>query len=41
MLRFILTLVGSDQAFTGDWILNDGTWDDTGFWRDNATWQDS
>jgi len=24
-----------------DWILEDGTWDDTKYWRDGAEWKDS
>lgn len=24
----------------GDWILEDGTWDDTGIWIDTETWND-
>ena len=23
-----------------DWILKTGSWDDTGFWVDSATWND-
>lgn len=23
------------------WLLTDGTWDDTKYWRDDATWNDN
>ena len=25
---------------SGDWILEDGTWDDSGTWIDTSTWND-
>ena len=31
------TILGSVE----DWILEDGTWDDTKYWRDGAEWKDS
>lgn len=30
----------SDDEITGDWILTDGTWDDSGVWIDTETWND-
>lgn len=29
----------ADQE-NGDWILTDGTWDDSGIWIDTETWND-
>ena len=23
-----------------DWLLGSGSWDDTGYWRDDAVWND-
>lgn len=28
------------EVVVGDWILDDGTWDDSGIWIDSETWND-
>lgn len=30
----------SPPAFTGEWLLISGAWDDLGEWDDAATWND-
>lgn len=30
----------SPPAFTGEWLLISGVWDDLGEWDDAATWND-